>query len=300
MVVYHKPVLLVESLDGLAIRPDGTYVDVTFGGGGHSSAILERLSSGRLFAFDQDADALPNVMVDDRFVFIPLNFRMLQEALKEKGVDSVDGILADLGVSSHQFDEAERGFSFRFDAELDMRMDRNQSLTARDVVNYYPEEALSRILKSYGELQNHRRVAQAIVQARADRPIDTTGQLVEAVARLVPPPAEKTFQAKLFQALRIEVNDELAALREFLLQAARVIRSGGRLAVISYHSLEDRLVKDFIRSGNFDGEITKDFYGNQTGLSFRAINRKPITASPAEQVDNPRSRSAKLRIAERV
>ena len=298
--MYHNPVMLSESLEGLCIRPDGTYVDVTFGGGGHSSAILDRLDAGRLFAFDQDADALTNLPVDDRFVFIPFNFRKLEEALKSKGVELVDGILADLGVSSHQFDEADRGFSFRFDAELDMRMDRNQSLTARDVVNYYPEDALSRILKSYGELPNHRRVARAMVQARTERAIDTTGQLLEAVARLVPPAAEKTFQAKLFQALRIEVNDELAALRELLLQAARVIRSGGRLVVISYHSLEDRLVKDFIRSGNFEGEISKDFYGNQTGLTFKAITRKPITASPAEQVDNPRSRSAKLRIAERV
>jgi 16S rRNA (cytosine1402-N4)-methyltransferase len=300
MVQYHKPVLLSESIDGLCIRPDGTYVDVTFGGGGHSSAILQKLDSGRLFAFDQDADALPNLPVDDRFVFVPFNFRQMEESLKANGVDMVDGVLADLGVSSHQFDEAERGFSFRFDAELDMRMDRSQSLTARDVVNYYPEEALLRILKSYGELTNHRRVARAIVEARAVRVIDTTGQLLEAVARLVPPATEKTFQAKLFQALRIEVNDELAALRELLLQSARVIRSGGRLVVISYHSLEDRLVKDFIRSGNFEGEITTDFFGNQTGVSFRSITRKPITASAEEQVDNPRSRSAKLRIAERV
>lgn len=298
--MYHKPVLLNESIDGLRICPDGTYVDVTFGGGGHSAAVLERLDKGRLYAFDQDADALPNVPTDDRFVFIPLNFRVLREALLARGVESVDGVLADLGVSSHQFDEAARGFSFRFDADLDMRMDRNQSLTARDVVNYYPEEALSRILKSYGELPNHHRVARAIVQARTENPIDTTGQLIEAVARLVPPAAEKTFQAKLFQALRIEVNDELAALRDLLLQAARILRTGGRLVVISYHSLEDRLVKDFIRSGNFEGEISKDLFGNTTGVSFRSINRKPITASTEEQADNPRSRSAKLRIAERL
>ncbi|MFM1744129.1 MAG: rRNA ((1402)-N(4))-methyltransferase RsmH [Bacteroidota bacterium] len=300
MAVYHKPVLLNESIDGLCIRPDGTYVDVTFGGGGHSGAILERLTTGRLFAFDQDADALPNVPVDDRFVFIPFNFRLLQDALHARGVDSVDGVLADLGVSSHQFDEADRGFSFRFDAELDMRMDRNQSLTARDVVNYYPEEVLSRILKTYGELPNHRRVASAIVQARTERAIDTTGQLIESVGRMVPPAAEKTFQAKLFQALRIEVNDELAALRELLLQAASIIRTGGRLVVISYHSLEDRLVKDFIRSGNFEGEVNRDFFGNQTGISFKPLNRKPITASADEQIENPRSRSAKMRIAERT
>lgn len=298
--MYHNPVLLSESVDGLCIRPDGTYVDVTFGGGGHSAAILQRLTTGRLFAFDQDADALSNLPSDDRFVFIPFNFRLLQDALHARGVDSVDGVLADLGVSSHQFDKADRGFSFRFDTELDMRMDRNQSLSARDVVNYYPEDALSRIFKAYGELPNHRRVASVIVHARTEQSIDTTGQLIETVAHMVPPESEKTFLAKLFQALRIEVNDELAALRDLLLQAVRVIRTGGRLVVISYHSLEDRLVKDFIRSGNFEGEVAKDFFGNRTGISFKAINRKPIVASNAEQIENPRSRSAKMRIAERT
>ncbi|MCE2846048.1 MAG: 16S rRNA (cytosine(1402)-N(4))-methyltransferase RsmH [Sphingobacteriales bacterium] len=296
--MYHKPVLLHEAIKGLDIRPDGIYVDVTFGGGGHSRAILSQLAdSGRLIAFDQDQDAQSNVPDDKRFTLLPVNFRRLEDSLKEIGIDQVDGLLADLGVSSHQFDESSRGFSIRFDAVLDMRMDRAQTLTARDVINYYPEEALERIFRQYGELDHPRRVARAVVQAREVSFISTGQELKDAVSRCVIRNKENTFYAQLFQALRIEVNDELSALRELLVQASSLIRAGGRLVVISYHSLEDRLVKNLINTGNLEGELHKDFFGHTTGLLFAAVTRKPVVPSAEELELNPRSRSAKMRIA---
>ena len=299
-MTYHNPVLLEEAVRGLAIRPGGIYVDVTFGGGGHSSAILKELSGGRLIAFDQDSDALVNAPGDTRFVLVRDNFRHLSERLVELHTVPVDGILADLGVSSHQFDTAARGFSIRFEAELDMRMDRRQRLTASDVVNYYPEEELARVFRDYGELHQSRRMAAAVVRERATEFINTSTRLMEVIRGFVPRKDEQSFYARLFQALRIEVNDELSALRELLEQSAAVLRSGGRLVVISYHSLEDRLVKNFINAGNFSGERAKDVFGNPLGLLFRPLTRKPVEAGAEEQAANPRSRSAKMRIAERI
>lgn len=299
-MTYHKPVLLEEAVSGLAIRPGGVYVDVTFGGGGHSTAILKQLSGGRLIAFDQDSDALVNAPDDTRFLLVQDNFRYLSERLLELKVVPVDGILADLGVSSHQFDTAGRGFSIRFDAELDMRMDRRQHLTARDVVNYYPEEELARVFRDYGELRQSRRMAAAVIRERAKELINTSTRLMDVVRGFVPRKDEQSFYARLFQALRIEVNDELSALRELLEKSAAVLRSGGRLVVISYHSLEDRLVKNFINAGNFSGEQEKDVFGNPVGLLFRPLTRKPVEAGEDEQAANPRSRSAKMRIAERI
>lgn len=298
--MYHNPVLLAEAVAGLNIQPDGIYVDVTFGGGGHSAAILDQLDNGKLFAFDQDADARMNAIPDSRFRLIPENFRNLSASLNGLGVNSIDGLLADLGVSSHQFDEAARGFSIRFDADLDMRMDQTQTLTARDVVNYYPEEALSKIFRDYSELPQARRIAAAIATSRKVEFINTSDQLKAVTGKYAPRAKEKTFYAQLFQGLRIEVNDELAALRELLIQAANLLRSGGRLVVISYHSLEDRLVKNFIQSGNFEGELHKDIFGHTQGLYFRQLHRKPIEAGEAELLENPRSRSAKMRIAEKI
>lgn len=298
--------MLSESIDGLNIRPEGTYVDVTFGGGGHSRAILERLGAeGRLLAFDQDEDAARRVESGEwkvesgepaNFTFIQANFRHLKRFLRLHGVRQVDGVLADLGVSSHQFDTAERGFSTRLDGELDMRMDRHSALTARELVNGLDEEALTRLLRLYGELPNARQMARAIVTARASQAIDTTMQLREAVARHLPRGMENKYLAMLFQALRIEVNGELEALREMLEQAAELLVEGGRLVVISYHSLEDRLVKNFMRSGNFDGVVEKDFYGNP--LSPMRQLRK-CSASEAEVAVNSRARSAMLRVGEK-
>jgi len=299
-MTYHKPVLLEEAVSGLAIHPGGIYVDVTFGGGGHSAAILKGLSGGRLIAFDQDNDALSNAPDDTRFLLVQDNFRHLSERLLELHVVPVDGILADLGVSSHQFDTAGRGFSIRFDAELDMRMDQRQRLTARDVVNYYPEEELARIFREFGELRQSRSIAAAVVRERVKEFINTSTRLMEVVRGFVPRKDEQSFYARLFQALRIEVNDELSALRELLEKSAEVLRSGGRLVVISYHSLEDRLVKNFINAGNFSGEQQKDVFGNPVGLLFRPLTKKPVVAGPEEQAANPRSRSAKMRIAERI
>jgi 16S rRNA (cytosine1402-N4)-methyltransferase len=298
-VTYHKPALLAESLEGLAIRPDGVYVDVTFGGGGHSSAILDRLSTGTLYAFDQDADAQVNLSADDRLVFIPRNFRHLKQELHQRGVSHIDGLLADLGVSSHQFDTAGRGFSIRHNAELDMRMDTSSGITAADVLERYEERDLALIFRNYGELPAASRIAARIVHERQVLPVNTVARLKEVTSGFAPRGKENSFYAQLFQALRIEVNDELQALRELLEQAAGLLQSGGRLVVISYHSLEDRLVKNFIQTGNFEGELHKDFYGHPTGIVFNAINRKPIEADPAEVNDNPRARSAKLRIAEK-
>lgn len=297
---YHLPVMLNECIDGLNIRPDGTYVDVTFGGGGHSRAIMQQLGpEGRLLAFDQDADALANAISDSRFTLIHENFRYMKSFLRLQGVRSVDGILADLGVSSHQFDEAERGFSTRLDGELDLRMDRRQELTARTLVNESDEPGLTRLLRLYGELPNAFQMARAICKARAEKEIATTFDLREAVSRHLPRGMENKYLAMLFQALRIEVNGELEALRAMLQQAAEILPPGGRLVVMSYHSLEDRLVKNFFKTGNFEGELKKDFYGNPL-VPLRLVTRKAVTASEEELQRNSRSRSAKLRVAEKI
>ena len=297
---YHLPVMLNECIEGLNIRPEGTYVDATFGGGGHSRAILSQLGeSGRLIAFDQDADALANAIEDSRFKLLNENFRHMKSFLRLQGVRSVDGILADLGVSSHQFDVAERGFSTRFNGELDLRMDRRQEVTARELVNRMDEHELTRILRLYGELPNAYQTAKAICRARAEKEIETTFDLREAVKHHLPRGMENKYLAMLFQALRIEVNGELEALQEMLRQAAELLTPGGRIAVMSYHSLEDRIVKNFFRAGNFEGEIEKDFYGNPI-VPLKPVSRKAIVAGEEELQRNPRSRSARLRVAEKV
>lgn len=297
---YHMPVMLDECLGALAIKPAGIYVDVTFGGGGHSGALLKRLSgSGRLYAFDQDPDAAENVPDDNRLVFIPHNFRFMKNHLRLHGVTAVDGILADLGVSSHQFDDAKRGFSTRFDALLDMRMDRAGDLNARDVLNAYSEAELHRIFGMYGEIQNARSLAKTIVTARIEQPIQTVETLKSMIRKLVPRGKEHKYHAQVFQALRIEVNKELEALQDFLVQSAAVLKPGGRLVVMSYHSLEDRMVKNFMAKGKFKGEVERDFYGNEL-KPFAVISRKAVTASPEEIARNSRARSAKLRIAEKL
>ena len=294
---YHTPVMLDECIEGLAIRPGGTYVDVTFGGGGHSREILKRLNAnGRLLAFDQDADARQNIIDDSRFVFIDQNFRYLKNFCRLHQAIPADGILADLGVSSYQFDQAERGFSIRFDAELDMRMNQQSALTAKDVVNTYSEADLHRIFGMYGEIQNAKSLANTIVTARLNGPIVTVADLKNAISKRIPKGKENKYLAQVFQALRIEVNQELEALKDFLIQSADVLVSGGRLVVMSYHSLEDRLVKNFIAKGKFSGEVEKDFYGNDQ-KPFDAVSRGAITASEDEIKQNNRARSAKLRIA---
>lgn len=296
---YHLPVLLNESIEGLSITPDGTYVDLTFGGGGHSRAIMNHLGeSGRLLAFDQDEDALANAIDDSRFTLIHENFKYLKNFLRIHNVRSVDGILADLGVSSHQFDVAERGFSSRFDGQLDLRMDRRQEFSAHTLVNEYEENELARVLRLYGELPNYKQLARAICQSRTSRPIETTFDLKESIQRHLPRNKENKFLAMVFQAIRIEVNGEMEALRSMLEQTAEVIKPGGRLVIISYHSLEDRLVKNWMRSGNFDGEIEKDFFGNPI-TPFVPVSRKAITPTTEELNINNRSRSAKLRVAEK-
>ena len=296
---YHVPVLLEESVAGLDIRPGGTYVDVTFGGGGHSRRILESLGpEGRLYGFDQDADSERNIPADKRFCFVRSNFRYLANWMRYYGVDHIDGLLADLGVSSHHFDDESRGFSFRFDSPLDMRMNKRARTTAADVVNTYSEKQLSDIFYLYGELKNARRVASAIVKARSEQPILTTRQLADMASRLFPREREKKEVTKLFQALRIEVNQEMEALKEMLSAATQLIGHGGRLVVITYHSLEDRLVKNVMKSGNVGGTIEQDFFG-RVATPFTQVSNKVIVASPEEQRDNPRSRSAKLRIAEK-
>lgn len=296
---YHVPVLLEESISGLDIQPGGTYVDVTFGGGGHSRRILESLGpDGRLYGFDQDADSERNIPADGRFCFVRSNFRYLANWMRYYGVDHIDGLLADLGVSSHHFDDESRGFSFRFDSPLDMRMNKRARTTAADVVNTYSEKQLSDIFYLYGELKNARRVASAIVKARSEQPILTTRQLADMASRLFPREREKKEVTKLFQALRIEVNQEMEALKEMLSAATQLIGPGGRLVVITYHSLEDRLVKNVMKSGNVGGTIEQDFFG-RVATPFTLVSNKVIVASPEEQRDNPRSRSAKLRIAEK-
>ena len=297
MSIYHTPVMLSECIEGLAIKPAGTYVDVTFGGGGHSREILKHLNKdGRLLAFDQDADAQQNKIDDERFVFIDQNFRYLKNFARLHDAIPVDGILADLGVSSYQFDQAERGFSIRFDAELDMRMDRSATLTAKEVVNNYPEADLHRIFGMYGEIQNAKSLANTIVNARLSAPIVTVADLKNVIAARIPRGKENKYLAQVFQALRIEVNQELEALKDFLIQSAAVLNTGGRLVVMSYHSLEDRLVKNFIAKGKFSGEVEKDLYGNDN-KPFESVSRGAITASADEINKNNRARSAKLRIA---
>ena len=293
------PVLLKESVDGLDIRPGGVYVDVTFGGGGHSREILSRLGAdGRLFGFDQDADAEANIVDDGRFTFVRSNFRYLKNWMRYYGIGSIDGLLADLGVSSHHFDDAERGFSFRFDAPLDMRMNKRDGITAADVLNRYDEARLADVFYLYGELKNSRRIAAAVAKARAAKPVVTTQDLVDATAALFKREREKKDMAKMFQALRIEVNGEMGALKEMLAAAVELLRPGGRLSVITYHSLEDRIVKNFMRTGNAEGVAEQDFYG-RTRSPLAAVNNKVIVPDGGEQERNPRSRSAKLRIAEK-
>ena len=297
---YHIPALLQESIDGLDIQPDGIYVDVTFGGGGHSREILQRLGEkGHLYSFDQDEDAERNIPDDDRFTFVRSNFRYLRNWMRYYDVESIDGLLADLGVSSHHFDDETRGFSFRFDAPLDMRMNKRAGKTAADILNDYDEEQLADIFYIYGELKNARKIAAAIVKARAERPIETTGDLMRLAEKLLPREREKKDAAKLFQALRIEVNHEMDELKEMLNGAKEVLREGGRLSVITYHSLEDRIVKNFMRAGNAEGKVKQDFFG-RIEAPFRQVGDKVTTPGDEEQQQNPRSRSAKLRIAERI
>lgn len=299
--VYHVPVLLKPTVDGLQIKPDGIYVDVTFGGGGHSREILSRLGpEGCLFSFDQDAEAMANVPADEpRLTFVQSNFRYLRHWLRYYEIDYVDGILADLGVSSHHFDDAARGFSFRFDAPLDMRMNKQAQLTAAEVINTYDEADLGRIFTLYGELKNGRRLASVLVRRRQEAPLQKVSDLLDVVRPLMGPAREKKDLAKVFQALRIEVNHEMDALHEMLQAACRVLRPGGRLSVLTYHSLEDRMVKNYIRAGNMEGKVEQDFYGNRLA-PLRAVNNKVVVPDADEQERNPRSRSAKLRVAEKV
>ena len=297
---YHIPVLLKESVDGLEIKTDGVYVDVTFGGGGHSREILSRLGAGgRLYSFDQDEDAERNIVSDERFTFVRSNFRYLKNWMRYYGIEEIDGLLADLGVSSHHFDDESRGFSFRFDAPLDMRMNKRSGMTAADIVNNYSEEQLSDIFYIYGELKNARRIASAIVKARAGKRIETTSDLLQVLGINEDNGLWKKDAAKLFQALRIEVNHEMDALKEMLNGARDLICEGGRLSVITYHSLEDRLVKNMMKAGNVEGKVKQDFFG-RTESPFRQIGGKVIVPDEEEQVRNPRSRSAKLRIGEKV
>lgn len=297
---YHVPVLLLESIDGLDIKPDGIYVDVTFGGGGHSKEILSRLGKkGHLYSFDQDADAEQNIVNDERFTFVRSNFRYIRNWMRYYGVEEIDGLLADLGVSSHHFDDETRGFSFRFDSPLDMRMNKRAGKTAADILNDYEEERLADIFYLYGELKNARRLASAIVTSRQQKRIDTTGDLLTVTEKLLRSEKEKKDLAKLFQALRIEVNHEMDALRDMLNGACLLLKKGGRLSVITYHSLEDRMVKNVMKAGNTEGKIEHDFFG-RISSPLRLINNKVITPDENELQNNPRSRSAKLRIAEKI
>jgi 16S rRNA (cytosine1402-N4)-methyltransferase len=296
---YHIPVLLSESMEGLAINPAGVYVDLTFGGGGHSREIIKHLTTGKLIAFDQDVDVEQNLIDDDRFVFVQHNFKYLKNFLTYYGIEQVDGVLADLGVSSHDFDVPERGFSFRFDGKLDMRMNQTGKLNAADVVNEYPEEKLMAIFKEYGEINNARKAASVIVAARKQQKIETTIQLYNVLEKLVPQKTANKFLAQVFQSLRIEVNRELDVLKDLLVDVASVLKPGGRLVVISYHSLEDRLVKNFMLKGDFSGDVEKDFFGN-VQLDFKTIGKKMVVPSDNEVKINPRARSAKMRIAEKI
>lgn len=298
-LIYHVPVLLMPSVDGMDIRPDGTYVDVTFGGGGHSREILSRLGDGgRLLGFDQDEDAEQNIVNDPHFIFVRSNFRYLHNFLRYHGIEEVDAILADLGVSSHHFDDCERGFSFRFDGALDMRMNKRAGYTAADIINNYDEEQLADIFYLYGELKNSRKLASALVKARSKQKITTIAEFLEVVKPFFGREREKKELAKVFQALRIEVNQEMEALKEMLYAATEALKPGGRLVVITYHSLEDRMVKNMMKTGNVEGKMEKDFFGNVQS-PFRLVNNKVIVPDEAEIERNPRSRSAKLRIAEK-
>ena len=297
---YHVPVLLHESIDGLVIKSGGIYVDVTFGGGGHSKEILRRLDEkAHLYSFDQDPDAEKNIVNDDRFTFVRSNFRYLKNWMRYYGVDHIDGLLADLGVSSHHFDDETRGFSFRFDAPLDMRMNKRAGTTAAEILNTYDEEQLADIFYIYGELKNARKIASIIAKTRNEKKIETTGDLMSATEKLFQREREKKEMAKMFQALRIEVNHEMDALKEMLNGAKDLLGEGGRLSVITYHSLEDRIVKNMMKAGNVEGKIKQDFFG-RIEAPFRLINNKVIVPSDEEQQQNPRSRSAKLRIAEKI
>ena len=300
MSEYHVPVLLEESVSGLNIKPDGVYLDLTFGGGGHSREILKRLGEeGCLMGFDQDEDAQQNVPEDERFIFVNHNFRYLHNFMRYYGEEEADGILADLGVSSHEFDEAERGFSFRFEAELDMRMNRRSKLTAADVLNTYEEQSLCALFRDYGEVENARRLVDFIVKARAVKPLVTSDDFYQAIVPCIPKQKEKKYLAKVYQALRIEVNGELDVLKEMLETAMDVLKPGGRLVVITYHSLEDRLVKNFFKSGNAEGKVDKDLIYGYVNHGFELVNRKVIVPSDEEIERNPRARSAKLRIVEK-
>ena len=297
--LYHVPALLNESIEGLRVLSSGIYVDVTFGGGGHSREILNRLGeNGRLLGFDQDEDAVANIIPDNRFTFVRSNFRYLKNFLRYHDIDQVDGVIADLGVSSHHFDDSFRGFSFRFSGELDMRMNRGASLNAADILNEYQVEKLADVFYKWGELKNARRIASSVVEYRSKKKIEKTDDFLEIISPFTRRDKEKKILAQAFQALRIEVNGEMDALTEMLMQALDVLKPGGRLSVISYHSLEDRLVKNFFRTGNFEGNLEKDFFGNPL-TPFETINRKVIVPSEEEQNNNPRSRSAKLRVAEK-
>lgn len=298
MSEYHIPVLLNESVDGLNIKAGGVYVDATYGGGGHSAAILKKLTVGKLYAIDQDEDAAKNLPESEKFFFIHGNFRYLKNYMAYFGVTGIDGLLADLGVSSHHFNTPERGFTYRADALLDMRMNRNSKLTAGMVINEYSDEKLTEVFRNYGELGEARKLAVAIVKCRLQRSIDTTGQLVESIRNLIPRKTENQFLAKVFQAIRIEVNHEMESLEEMLAGATEILNPGGRLVIISYHSLEDRMVKNFMRWGNAHEEPVKDIYGH-TQVPYHVITRKPVEANADETAQNPRSRSARLRIAEK-
>jgi 16S rRNA (cytosine1402-N4)-methyltransferase len=298
-MVYHIPALLKESIDGLNIKPDGIYVDVTFGGGGHSMEILKRLGTGRLIAFDQDQDALQNTPQDDRFIFLEQNFMFLRNNLLFNGFKEIDGLIADLGVSFHQFDETDRGFTFRQNTLLDMRMNRNSKTTAAILLNTLEEDQLADVFYNYGEFTNSRRLAREIVSAREKKPVETVDDIVAAIGRLAPFRQEHKFWARIFQALRIAVNNEIVCLKEMLEQSLEMLKPGGRLVVITYHSLEDRLVKNFMKTGNFEGDENKDFYGN-VSTPFRLITKKGITPGEDEIESNNRSRSARLRIAEKI
>lgn len=297
--IYHIPVLLNESIEGMNLHPAGIYADMTFGGGGHSKEILRRMDkNSHLYSFDQDEDAEKNIVDDSRFTFVRSNFRYLHNFLRYYGVEEVDAILADLGVSSHHFDDSERGFSFRFDGKLDMRMNKRAGMTAADIVNNYEEERLANVFYLYGELKNSRKLASALIKARAQKQIVTIGDFLEIIKPLFGKEREKKELAKVFQALRIEVNQEMEALKEMLYAATEVLKPGGRLVIITYHSLEDRIVKNLIKTGNVEGQMKQDFFGN-VQTPFRAVNNKVIVPSDEEIARNPRSRSAKLRIAEK-
>lgn len=298
-MAYHIPALLDESIKGLNIRPDGIYVDVTFGGGGHSMEILKRLTSGRLIAFDQDEDVRQNLPNDEKLLFLNQNFRFLKNNLRFNGITAIDGLIADLGVSFHQFDEASRGFTFRHDAPLDMRMNKSSYMTAETLIRTVDEPLLADIFFNYGDLSNSRRIAREIVTARSSGTVSTTGDLISVISKLAPLRQENRFYARVFQALRIAVNHEIDFLKEMLLQALEMLCTGGRLVIITYQSLEDRVVKNFMRTGNFEGINKKDFYGNPES-PFRVITKKGITPGAEEIIRNNRSRSARLRIAEKI